>query len=431
MEPNSGVGMMQEKQVVIVGGGFGGLYAAKAMRRLPLRVTVVDRHNYHLFQPLLYQVATGGLSPGDIASPLRGIIGAQKNTWVLQAQVVDIDPVARQVILTDGALPYDMLVVATGVRHSYFGHEEWSENAPGLKTIDDALEIRRRVFTAFEQAEREPDPERRRMWQTFVLVGGGPTGVELAGALGELANRTLRDDFKNIDPTQTRILLVEGGERVLPTYPPHLSAKAAASVARLGVTICLKTMVTQIGEHVVTLKAGERVEQVFAGTILWAAGVQASPLGRILAQKTGAELDRSGRVIVNPDLTLPHHPDIFVIGDLAHFAHQTGQPLPGVAQVAMQMGAYVAQRLKKGEPAGQRPPFHYTDKGNLAVIGRNAAVADLGRLKFSGYLAWLIWVFIHITYLIEFDNKVKVLFEWFQDYLFRKRGARLITRMDG
>ncbi len=423
--------MMKEKQVVIIGGGFGGLYAAKAMRRLPVRLTVVDRYNYHLFQPLLYQVATGGLSPGDIASPLRGIVGQQKNTWVLQANVVDIDPVARQVILTDGALPYDVLVVATGVRHSYFGHEEWSDDAPGLKTIDDALEIRRRVFTAFEKAERESDPAQRQMWQTFILVGGGPTGVELAGALGELANRTLRDDFKNIDPTQTRILLVEGGERVLPTYPANLSTKAARAVERLGVTIRLKTMVTQVGEHWVTLKVGEKVEQVAAGTILWAAGVQASPLGRVLAEKMGAELDRSGRVIVNPDLTLPNYPDIFVIGDLAHFAHQTGQPLPGVAQVAMQMGAYVAQRLKKGEPAGQRPAFHYTDKGNLAVIGRNAAVADLGWLKLSGYLAWLIWVFIHITYLIEFDNKVKVLFEWFQDYLFRKRGARLITRMDG
>lgn len=423
--------MRQEKQVVIVGGGFGGLYAAKAMRRLPVRLTVVDRHNYHLFQPLLYQVATGGLSPGDVASPLRGIVGRQKNTWVLQANVTDIDTGLRQVVLTDGVLPYDVLVVATGVKHSYFGHEEWSEDAPGLKTIDDALEIRRRVFTAFEKAERESDPARRQMWQTFVLVGAGPTGVELAGALGELANRTLRDDFKNIDPTQTRILLVEGGGRVLPTYPTQLSAKAAAAVTRLGVTICTNTLVTRIDGHEVTLKEEAQEETIMAGTILWAAGVQASPLGRILAEKTGAEMDRSGRVIVQSDLTIPNHPDIFVIGDLAHFAHQTGQPLPGVAQVAMQMGYYVAQRLKYNEPPAQRPPFRYKDKGSLAVIGRNAAVADLGGLKLSGYLAWLIWVFIHIAYLIEFDNKVKVLFEWFQDYLFRKRGARLITKMDG
>lgn len=422
---------MQEKKVVIVGGGFGGLYAAKAMRRLPVRLTVVDRYNYHLFQPLLYQVATGGLSPGDVASPLRGIVGRQKNTWVLQANVVDIDTKLRQVVLADGVLPYDVLVVATGVKHSYFGHEEWSEDAPGLKTIDDALEIRRRVFTAFEKAERESDPVRRQMWQTFVLVGAGPTGVELAGALGELANRTLRDDFKNIDPTETRILLVEGGGRVLPTYPTQLSAKAAAAVTRLGVTICTNTLVTRIDGHEVTLKEEAQEETIRAGTILWAAGVQASPLGRILAEKTGAEMDRSGRVIVQPDLTLPNHPDIFVIGDLAHFAHQTGQPLPGVAQVAMQMGYYVAQRLKHDEPPAQRPPFRYKDKGSLAVIGRNAAVADLGGLKLSGYLAWLIWVFIHIAYLIEFDNKVKVLFEWFQDYLFRKRGARLITKMDG
>ncbi len=423
---------MQEKRVVIVGGGFGGLYAAKAMRRLPVRLTVVDRHNYHLFQPLLYQVATGGLSPGDIASPLRGVIGQQKNTWVVQSEVVDIDPLTKRVVLVDGELPYDVLVVATGVRHSYFGHEEWAAAAPGLKTIDDALEMRQRVLLAFEKAERETDPVKRQMWQTFLLVGGGPTGVELAGALGELANRTMRHDFKNIDPTQTRILLVEGGDRILPSYPPDLSAKAAAAVARLGVTIQTGALVTQIDEHTVTLKQGEQVEQVQAGTILWAAGVQASPLGRVLAEKTGVELDRSGRVMVNPDLTVPDYPDIFVIGDLAHFAHQDeGKPLPGVAQVAMQMGSYVAQRLKKDEPIGQRPAFHYTDKGNLAVIGRNAAVADLGWIKLSGYLAWLIWVFIHITYLIEFDNRVKVLFEWFQDYMFRKRGARLITRVDG
>jgi len=396
-----------------------------------VRLTVVDRQNYHLFQPLLYQVATGGLSPGDIASPLRGVIGRQKNTWVVHSEVVDIDPLTKRVILVDGELPYDTLVVATGVRHSYFGHEEWSDDAPGLKTIDDALEMRQRVLLAFEKAERETDPVKRQMWQTFLLVGGGPTGVELAGALGELANRTMRHDFKNIDPTQTRILLVEGGDQILPSYPSDLSAKAAAAVARLGVTIRTQTMVTQIDKHMVTLKQGEQVEQVQAGTILWAAGVQASPLGRVLAEKTGVGLDRSGRVMVNPDLTLPNYPDIFVIGDLAHFAHQTGQPLPGVAQVAMQMGSYVAQRLKKGEPTGERPAFRYTDKGNLAVIGRNAAVADLGWIKLSGYLAWLIWVFIHITYLIEFDNRVKVLFEWSQDYLFRKRGARLITRGDG
>lgn len=418
---------MNTKQVVIIGGGFGGLYAAKAMGRLPLHLTLVDKRNFHLFQPLLYQVATGGLSPGDIASPLRGVVGRQKNTWVVQGEVVDIDPQSRQVILMDGVLPYDVLVVATGVRHSYFGRDEWERSAPGLKTIEDALEIRRRVFTAFERAEREPDPVRRQMWQTFVLVGAGPTGVELAGALGELANRTLRHDFKQIDPTQTQILLLEGGERVLPGYPAALSHKAAAAVTRLGVTVRTHTLVTQIGEHTVTLQQGDEVEHLEAGTILWAAGVQASPLGRVLAEKTGVELDRSGRVKVNPDLTLPDYPDIFVIGDLAHFAHQTGQPLPGVAQVAMQMGYYVAQRLKKGEAAGLRPPFRYKDKGNLAVIGRNAAVADLGWLRFSGYLAWLIWVFIHIAYLIEFDNKVKVLFEWFQDYLFRKRGARLIT----
>lgn len=423
--------MMQEKQVVIVGGGFGGLYAAKAMRPLPMRVTLVDKRNFHLFQPLLYQVATGGLSPGDIASPLRAVVGKQKNTWVLQAEVVDIDPHNRQVILADGVLPYDVLVLATGVSHSYFGHEEWADDAPGLKTLEDALEMRRRVFLAFEAAERETDPVKKRMWQTFVLVGGGPTGVELAGALGELANRTLLGEFKNIDPSQTRIFLVEGTDRVLPPYPPELSAKAAAAVTRLGVTICTNTLVTHIDGHEVTLKEGEREEMMLAGTILWAAGVQASPLGRILAEKAGAEVDRSGRVIVQPDLTLPNHPDIFVIGDLAHFAHQNGKPLPGVAQVAMQMGYYVAQRLKRNEAPALRPPFRYKDKGSLAVIGRNAAVADLGWLKLSGYLAWLIWVFIHITYLIEFDNKVKVLFEWFQDYLFRKRGARLITRMDG
>lgn len=421
----------QPHHVVIIGGGFGGLYAAKALGHAPVRVTVIDKRNFHLFQPLLYQVATGGLSPGDIASPLRAVLGRHKNTQVLIAEVIDLKPDERKVILRDGTLTYDTLIVATGVSHHYFGHDEWAQRAPGLKTVEDATEIRRRIFLAFEAAERETDPEKRQACLTFVIVGGGPTGVELAGALAELAHNTLKNDFRSIDPTEANILLLEGLERVLPPYPPELSAKAEEALVRLGVTVQTKTMVTDIQNGCITFRRGEgQPEQLQARTILWAAGMKASALGQILADRTGVALDRAGRVMVEPDLTLAGQPNIFVIGDLANYSHQGDKPLPGVAQVAMQQGQYVADLIQRRPQGKSLPPFHYRDPGSLAVIGRNAAVADLGSLKFGGFLAWLMWVFIHIFYLIEFDNRILVLFQWAWNYITRKRGARLITGPD-
>ncbi|HXW00727.1 MAG TPA: NAD(P)/FAD-dependent oxidoreductase [Anaerolineae bacterium] len=421
----------QIPHVVIIGGGFGGLYAAKALGDVPVQVTLVDKRNFHLFQPLLYQIATGGLSPGDIASPLRAVLNRYKNIQVLTAEVIDLQPEQQKVILRDGELTYDILVVATGVSHHYFGHEEWAEVAPGLKTVEDATEIRRRILLAFEAAEREPDPEKRREWLTFVIVGGGPTGVELAGALAELAHKTLKDDFRRINPTDAKILLLEGVDRVLPPYPPELSAKAEQALIRLGVTVQTQTTVTDIQDGLITLRRGDGPsEQIQTRTVLWAAGMKASVLGQILAERGGTMLDRAGRVIVEPDLSVAGQPNIFVIGDLANFSHQDEKPLPGVAQVAMQQGGYVAkliQRRLKGETLA---PFHYRDPGSLAVIGRNAAVADFGFIKFGGFLAWLIWVFIHIFYLIEFDNRLMVMFQWAWNYFTRKRGARLITGKD-
>ncbi len=413
--------------VVIIGGGFGGLYAAKVLGRAPVRVTLVDRRNFHLFQPLLYQVATGGLSPGDIASPLRAVLNRYKNIEVQLAEVVDVLPDERKVVLSDGELDYDMLIIATGVSHHYFGHEEWAKVAPGLKTIEDALEIRRRIFLAFEAAEREPDPDMRRAWMTFVIVGGGPTGVELAGAIGELAHGTLKHDFRRIDPREAQILLIEGAPRILPGYPESLSHKAAQSLERLGVTVKTQTLVTKVEEHVVHVRAGEQEQAIPTRTVLWAAGVKATEMAEILKQRTGAQVDRTGRVIVEPDLSLANHPEIFVIGDLAHYAHQTGEPLPAVAPVAMQQGRYVARLIRRRLQGKSAPPFRYRDKGSLAVIGRNRAVAFFGKWRLSGFFAWILWVFVHLRYLIEFDNKVLVMFQWAWYYLTRKRGARLIT----
>ena len=416
-------------QVVIVGGGFGGLYAAQALGKAPVQVTLIDKRNFHLFQPLLYQVATGRLSPGDISSPLRGILNRNKNTKVLMGEVTDIDPKQQKVQLNNEELNYDTLIVATGVSHHYFGNEQWAQKAPGLKTVEDALEMRRRIFLAFEAAEKETDPEKRRAWLTFVLVGGGPTGVELAGSLAELAYSALKEDFRNIDTSETKILLLEGMDRVLPPYPPELSAKAKASLENLGVMVQTGTLVTNIEDNLVTIRRGEQIEQISAQTILWAAGMKASGMGAVLAESTGAAVDRAGRVIVQPDLSVPGHPNIFVIGDLANFPHQyeDGKPLPGVAPVAMQQGNYVARLLKKRLQGQTLPPFHYTDYGSLAVIGRNTAVADLGFVKFAGFPAWLAWVFIHILFLIEFDNKLLVMIQWGWDYFTRQGGARLIT----
>nr|RNJ65957.1 MAG: NAD(P)/FAD-dependent oxidoreductase [Leptolyngbya sp. IPPAS B-1204] len=416
-------------RIVIVGGGFGGLYAAKALgRSKQFEITLIDKRNFHLFQPLLYQVATGKLSPGDISSPLRAILSHYRNVRVLMDEVIDIDPERHHVSLQTGTLPYDTLIVATGVSHHYFGHDQWAEVAPGLKTVEDAIEMRRRIFRAFEAAETESDLAKRRAWLTFVVVGGGPTGVELAGALGELAHHALKHDFRSIDTRETQILLLEGVDRVLPTYPPKLSAVAAKSLAELGVTVQTQSLVTGITEDAVTVRRGEQTEIIPAKTVLWAAGVRASGMGQVLAERTGATLDRAGRVIVNPDLSVPGQPDIFVIGDLAHYAHQGNQPLPGVAPVAMQQGAYVAKLIRHRLQQRELPAFHYTDVGSLAVIGQNAAVVNLGWLKLSGFLAWLIWVFAHIYYLIEFDNKLIVMIQWFWNYFSRKGGSRLITQ---
>jgi NADH dehydrogenase len=414
-------------RVVIVGGGFGGLYTARNLGRAPVEVTLLDRRNFHLFQPLLYQVATGGLSPANIASPLRAVLKRQANTRVLLAEVVDVDVPGRRVILSDGSVPYDTLVVAAGARHHYFGHPEWEKLAPGLKTIEDATEIRARTLLAFEAAEREPDPAKQQAWLTFVIVGAGPTGVELAGAIGELAHHTLRRNFRSINPASARILLLEGMDRVLPPYPPDLSARADDQLRDLRVTVRTGTVVTDVRPDGVTVREGQQTVFIPARTVLWAAGVDASPLGKALAGQTGAALDRAGRVAVEPDLTLPGHPEIFVIGDMANFTHQGGKPLPGVAPVAMQQARYVAELIQKRLRGASLPPFRYHDYGSMATIGAAAAVADLRGLHISGYLAWLAWLFIHIINLIQFENRVQVLLQWAWAYVTRNRSARLIT----
>ncbi|PSB56119.1 NAD(P)/FAD-dependent oxidoreductase [Chamaesiphon polymorphus] len=413
--------------VVIVGGGFGGLHAALSLGKAPVRVTLIDKRNFHLFQPLLYQVATGGLSPADISSPLRSILNKQQNTKVLMGEVKNIDPQQQKVFLNKGDITYDTLILATGVSHHYFGNDQWAPTAPGLKTVEDALEMRRRIFMAFEAAEKETDPVKRRAWLTFVVVGGGPTGVELAGAIAELAYSTLKKDFRNIDTAEAKVVLVEGLDRVLPPYPPELSAKAEASLVELGVQVQTKALVTNIEDNVVTIRQGENIERVEARTVLWAAGVKASAMGKILAEHTGVELDRVGRVMVESDLSIKGYPQIFVIGDLANFTKPDGKPLAGVAPVAIQEGKYVADLIVKRLSNESLPPFEYYDAGSLSVIGRHSAVADFGKVKMSGFFAWLIWVFVHIYYLIEFDSKLVVFIQWTWSYFTRKRGARLIT----
>ena len=412
--------MPSSKHIVIIGGGFAGLDAARALAREHVQVTLVDRHNHHVFQPLLYQVATAGLSPGDIASPIRWILRKQANLRVLLAAVERIDPVARRLHLDGGdTLTYDALVVASGVTHSYFGHDDWPPHAPGLKTLDDALEIRRRVLLAFERAEREADLERQRTLLTFAIVGGGPTGVELAGALAEIARHALKSEFDNVDPATSRILLIEAGPSILPTFPASLQRSARRALERLGVEVIEGQPVTSIADGGVQM-GGERIG---AGTVLWAAGIQASSLGRGF----GAETDRAGRVAVNPDLSVPGHPEVFIAGDLALFTHQTGKPLPGVAQAAKQLGKHAARnavRRLRGDPT---TPFRYRDPGNLATIGRNAAIADFGFLRLSGYPGWLFWVFLHIFFLIGFRNRLSVMLQWAVSYLTYQRSVRLIT----
>ena len=413
-------------RVVILGGGFGGLYAAKSLGKAPVDVTVVDRRNFHLFQPLLYQVATGALSPGEIASPLRSILGKQQNTRVLLGEALDLDAVARKLILDVGELEYDTLIVATGSRTFYFGNGDWEKNAPGLKSIEEATQIRHKILYAFEAAERELDPVKRRQWLTFVVVGAGPTGVELAGALGEIAHDTLRHDFRSIHPEEACILLLDNSPRVLPPYPPDLSAKAETALIKLGVRSRNNVRVTGIDEEGVTLTMQQGTERIQAKTVIWAAGVRASQFGEVLQKRAGAQLDKGGHVAVEPDCSLPGHPEIFVIGDLGSL-QQDGKPLPGVAQVAMQQGAYVAKAIRKRLTSQTQKPFRYFDKGNLAVIGRASAVAQIGKLHMSGLLAWLVWLFVHLMYLVEFSNRVVVFIQWGFLYLTFNRGARLIT----
>jgi NADH dehydrogenase len=421
-----------DHHVVIVGGGFGGLYAAQALGRSPVQVTLIDRRNFHLFQPLLYQVATGGLSPGDIASPLRAVLKQQTNTKVLLGDVVDIDTDDQRVILKRGqTVPYDSLIVATGGTHHYFGNDHWEAMAPSIKTIEDALEVRRRIFLAYEAAEKEPDLDKRAALLTFLVVGGGPTGVELAGALADLAFGTLEKDFRNIDTFQTKIILVEGMDRVLPPFPEDLSANATESLVKLGVEVRTRTLVTSIEGDLITLKSGDTEEVLRTKTVLWAAGVKASAMGKIVAERTGAECDRGGRVMVEPDFSIANYPNVFVVGDLAHYAHQNeGRPLPGVAPVAMQGGKYVAKLIQHRVADKPMPKFEYKDSGSLAVVGRNAAVVDLNWIKFTGFPAWVIWLVVHIFYLIEFDNKLVVMTQWMWSYTTRNQGARLITGKD-
>ena len=407
--------------LVIIGGGFAGLYTARGLKDVPADVTLVDRHNYHLFPPLLYQVATAGLNPSDIAAPIRGILRRQQNVSVILGDAESIDVEQKRIQLADGGtLTYDLLVVATGATHSYFGHPEWEQFAPGLKSIDDALEIRRRVLLAFEAAERESDPEVQKELLTFVVIGGGPTGVELAGALSEIARQTMVRDFRHIRPESARVILLEGRERVLPPYPPDLSEKARKQLVDLGVEVMTNAVVTDVNDREVRI--GERV--IPTRTVLWGAGVQASPLARSL----GAPLDRAGRVLVEPDLTIPGHPEVFVIGDLAAKQQHDGSFVPGVAPAAIQEGQHTAMNLDRAVEGQPLRAFKYRDKGSLATIGRAAAVADLGgRLKFGGFLAWMAWLVIHIFFLIGFRNRFLVITQWAWAYLTYQRGARLIT----
>ena len=419
--------------MLLIGGGFGGLYAARRLSRDDrLDLTIVDRRNFHLFQPLLYQVATGALSPGEIAQPLRSIFRKRRNTTVLLGEAVSLDPIRREVGLSDGGpIGYDTLIVATGVRHSYFGHEEWARDAPGLKSIDDALEIRRRILIAFEAAEREADPVRRAEWMTFVVVGGGPTGAELAGALGEIARDTLKRDFRSIDPTQAKIILVEAMDRVLPPYPADRSVSARRQLERLGVTVRTSTRVVGLDDRSVRVEADGKEEPISARTVLWAAGVQASTFARVVAEATGAATDRAGRIVVGPDLSISGHPEIFVGGDVAVEPWRDDRPTPGVAQGAIQGGTYAAKTIGRRLDGKPTPPFRYSNRGEVAIIGRLSGVTDIPWLgpfgRQGGFLAWVLWLGIHLAYLIGYANRIVVVTRWAWSFLTHGRGSRLIT----
>jgi NADH dehydrogenase len=421
--------MAEKHRVVILGGGFGGLVAAQKLKRAAAEVTLIDRRNFHLFQPLLYQVATGSLSPGEIAAPLRGVLSGQKNARVLLGEAVDVDPEAKRVILRDGGVfDYDSLIVATGSQTSYYGNDAWREWAPSLKSVEEATAIRHKILYAFECAERAATEEEARAWLTFVIVGAGATGLELSGALAEIAQETLRHDFRKINPPEARIILVDGGPRVLSAFPEDLSAKAEKLIRALGVEVIKGVMVTKIDAEGVTFKRGDSFESLAAKTVLWAGGVTSTPFGAKLAERTKAETDKSGRIKVQLDLTIPNYPDIFIIGDLAYAAGEDGKPLPGVAQVAIQGGQYVAKCIR-ARLAGKTapPPFHYFNKGDMAVIGRAAAVANIFGIHVSGLPAWLIWLFVHLMYIVEFQSRIIVFIQWGFEYLTFSRGARLIT----
>jgi NADH dehydrogenase len=420
-------------RVVIVGGGFGGLYAARSLKHAAVDVTLIDRRNFHLFQPLLYQVATGALSPGEIASPLRYVLNRQKNTKVLLGEVVNVDVYTHEVVLDDHSrVPYDTVIFATGSTHSYFGHPEWAAFAPGLKTVEDATEIRTRLLLAFERAESaaaengDADPAFRRADLTFVIVGGGPTGVELAGAIAEISRDTLKKDFRSINPADANIFLIEGTDRLLPLYPAKLSRAAERALTKLGVRTRTDAMVTGIDAEGVLVKAHGTVTRIPARTVLWAAGVQASPIGKLLSDRLGLTLDQAGRVPLEPDLSIAGHPEILVIGDLAAFL-QDGKQVPGVAPTAIQQGHYAARLIANRLRNEKTKPFRYLDKGSLATIGRNQAVAEIGPFQFSGILAWLAWLFIHLLYIVEFENRLLIVVQWAYDYFTHNRGARLIT----
>ncbi|MBI5092675.1 MAG: NAD(P)/FAD-dependent oxidoreductase [Candidatus Hydrogenedentes bacterium] len=419
-----------EHRVVIVGGGFAGLFAAQSLRKAPVRITLIDARNFHLFQPLLYQVATGALSPANIASPLRAILAKQKNAQVLMGEVTDIDVENQRVFMGPNPIEYDTLIVATGASHAYFGHSEWGSLAPGLKTIEDATDIRRRILTAFEMAECSSDPDEIHELLTFVIVGAGPTGVELAGALREIAYHTLQAEFRKINPSEATVMLLSKSQRILPMYSEDLSASAENALKKLKVVVRTGVEVTDIRPGSVTFLCGKKRETVETRTVLWAAGVKASPLGKLLADRTGASLDSQGRVKVEADNSLPNHPNIFVAGDLANYCHGTEQPLPGLAAVAMQQGQYIAKliasRVNGHEPPG---PFKYHDWGTMATIGRGAAIADFKGWHLTGLLAWLTWLFIHLMKIVQFENRLLIFMQWAWNYLTWDRTACLITNV--
>jgi NADH dehydrogenase len=420
--------MPSPHRVLILGGGFAGLVAAQTLKRANVDVTLLDKRNFHLFQPLLYQVATGSLSPAEIAAPIRAVLSRQKNVEVLLGEAVDLDPTAKKLLLADGdSFPYDTLLIATGSQTSYYGNDHWRENAPSLKSVEEATRMRHKLLYAFERAERAESDAEERAWLTFVIVGAGATGLELAGAIAEIAHHTLRHDFRRIRPQEARIILMEAGPRVLPPYPEGLSAKAEKLVRNLGVEIMLEAFVTDIGHDCVSYKRGETSGTLPARTVFWAGGVTATPFARKVAERLNAETDRSGRLKVNPDLTVPNHPEIFVLGDLAISYDEKGNPLPGVAQVAIQGGRYAGKLIQARLAGRTLPAFKYFDKGDIAVIGRAAAVANIFGVHVSGFIAWFIWLFIHLIYIVEFQSRVVVLIQWGFLYLTFSRTARLIT----